>query len=146
MCLVLGLGATCVVSHTSRTLAVQIGGELCAGVRMYVRMCMCLCACKCVCVCCMLCMQCECACMGGCVHRCMCIHECTKSNGCWLKCIQTVFLWSTLHSIRPEEVKCSCDNDYSVCAIAVCSSSDGHVSSELRNHVRTYIRMYYNID
>ena len=83
--------------------------------------------------------------MGGCVHRCMCIHECTKSNGCWLKCIQTVFLWSTLHSIRPEEVKCSCDNDYSVCAIAVCSSSDGHVSSELRNHVRTYIRMYYNI-
>ena len=51
MCLVLGLGATCVVSHTSRTLAVQIGGELCAGVRMYVRTYVHVSVCVQVCVC-----------------------------------------------------------------------------------------------
>lgn len=81
MCLVLGLGATCVVSHTSRTLAVQIGGELCAGVRMYVRTCMCLCACKCVCVCCMLCMQCECACkVWVCVYIGVCVSMSAQSQ------------------------------------------------------------------
>ena len=70
MCLVLGLGATCIVSHMSRTLAVQIGGELnvCMLCVMYlfcmwyvcVSVCVCMhgvCACLCVCVCVCVCVR-----------------------------------------------------------------------------------------
>ena len=38
MCLVLGLGATCVVSPLSRTLAVQVGGELPVCVYVHTRL------------------------------------------------------------------------------------------------------------